>query len=349
MSNWIRPETRALVLARLERRFAVEPEATGAGLERASLLAGPGAPCRPGAEIMHRVRPSSAIFAGYSKARHDSKVGLPPGILEVNMYRVRVGSLLAMLTLFGCVTTQGDSGAAYVANSSTLLQPPAARIPSGAGPATAGLDIDAEVAEAASVEPQAHFPMKMGLARIENGRLTPIPQDEGALWNDLAQRLGDRYGSFAPIDPLIAEIAVQAIGAPKRDLTPMAAMVRQIRLGAARQHVDAVLIYEPAGKSRREDTALQLLNWTVVGYYVVPSTEIEADGHAQALFMDVRNGYPYATLQGNGRSSGITASNSAGNSLRARADTARLEAVKDLVGQIEPALQRLDGQLGAKQ
>jgi hypothetical protein len=42
MSNWIPPETRALVLAELERRLAVEPEAVGARFDRACLLAGAG-------------------------------------------------------------------------------------------------------------------------------------------------------------------------------------------------------------------------------------------------------------------------------------------------------------------
>jgi hypothetical protein len=257
-------------------------------------------------------------------------------------------SIAAMLALTGCSTIQTDSGAAYLAHSPPLLAPSANQPVGPAAPATNRLDIDAEVAEAAAIEPQARFPMKMGIARIEHGHLTAIPADEGDLWLDLGHKLGSRYGSFVPIDPLIVEFATQAVSAPQANLSALQSVVRSIRIGAARQHVDAVLIYEPASHSQRGDTPLQLLNWTVVGYYLMPSTEIDAEGHVQALFIDVRNGYPYATLQGNGKSSGITASNMAQNSMQARGATAQLDAVKDLIGQVEPTLRQLDDALAAR-
>ena len=56
-----------------------------------------------------------------------------------------------------------------------------------AGPAGT---VDAEIAAAASVEPQLRFPARIGLARIDRGGLVPVPATEAAAWQGLAGRLG---------------------------------------------------------------------------------------------------------------------------------------------------------------
>lgn len=247
-----------------------------------------------------------------------------------------------LLALCGCsAMTQTSSGSDYLAN-----YPP--QLAHSAPPAGRQLTIDEEVAQAAAIEPIAHFPMKIGLVRIDHGNISPIPAAEAILWRELYLKLGNHYGQVEMLDPLVAEFAEQAAG-PR--YTPngynLQNLVRKIRLGAARQHLDTVFIYEPSTSSKREDTALQLLNLTVVGYYLMPSTEVEAEATAHGLLMDVRNGYPYARIDGGGKSSGLAASNMVSDSMRDRSDSARTDAVKSLIAQVEPTLQKLNRELTA--
>ena len=249
--------------------------------------------------------------------------------------------LLAVLCACSA-TTQTSSGSNYLANYPPQMSPPPAA-PAGRLPT-----LDEEVAQAASIEPIARFPMKIGLVRVDHGNISPIPEAEAKLWWALYNKLGNKYGQLEMLDPLVAEFAEQAAG-PR--VTPygynMQNLVRKIRLGAARQHLDSVLIYEPATSSKREDTPLQLLNLTIVGYYLMPSTEVQAEASVHALLMDVRNGYPYARISGRGSSSGLAAGNMVSDSMRDRSDIARTDAVKSIIAQIEPTLVKLDRELTA--
>ncbi len=61
----------------------------------------------------------------------------------------------------------------------------------------------------------------------------------------------------------------------------------------ARQHVDVALIYETLSKSEQTTNPLAITWLTLIGFYIAPSESIEADGIAQAVLLDVRNGYTY--------------------------------------------------------
>ena len=73
--------------------------------------------------------------------------------------------------------------------------------------------------------------------------------------------------------------------------------VEDIRLAAARQHLDAVLIYETDATDDIKSNPLSLAEWTLIGAFVLPSENVRAEGIAQGILIDVRNGYPYGTLQ----------------------------------------------------
>jgi len=163
---------------------------------------------------------------------------------------------------------------------------------------------DAEIALAADVEPQLRFPARIGLARIGPDGLAPIPAAEADSWVALAERLGGGYGEFVPVSPLIAALAtpesdartvtckaVRCFEMPKNRL---ASVVRQVRLGAARQHLDAVLIYETFGRSEESSNPLALTKLALIGFFL-PTESVEAEGAAQAVLVDVRNGYTYGT------------------------------------------------------
>ncbi len=192
---------------------------------------------------------------------------------------------LTATALAACSThVQTTSGAEYLARYD-------AASPAPADIAGGSLSLDEQVRAAAAVEPILEFPARFGIARIENGRLVPVPPDEAAYWTDLAGELGPRVGTFDPVDPLTAHFTAQSLGAPAPH--GAAGLVHTIRLGAARQHLDAVLIYAVDARAEKENTALAVVDITLIGGAFLPTREIEAEGRASALLLDVRNGYPY--------------------------------------------------------
>lgn len=198
---------------------------------------------------------------------------------------VRVLAVSALLALSGCGShVQTTSGATYLQKY--------------AAPPTDNR-IDGEVRQAAAVEPTLTFPARIGVARIEHGQLTPIPPAEAEEWMKLAQRLGPSWGEFVPVSPLVAKLASSGVGeatAPARPYGYQDALervMRELRLGAGRQHVDVALIYEVRAKHDTASSALALADLTVIGAWLVPSRFVNARAVATALLVDVRNGYPY--------------------------------------------------------
>jgi len=126
--------------------------------------------------------------------------------------------------------------------------------------------------------------------------------------------VGNAYGEFVPISPLVAEMA----SAGRQDDT----VVDKIRIGAARQQVDAVLIYGVLQNQRDRGTVLSLADLTIVGSFLVPSRAIEGQATANAILMDVRNGYPYGTATSTAQQTGFVVNSGSGERARDLADAA---------------------------
>jgi hypothetical protein len=213
--------------------------------------------------------------------------------------------------------------------------------------------IDAKVREVAAVEPTLRFPARIGLARIENGELSGIPDEEAQAWMKGAENLGPAFGQFIPLSALVAEMVSgpDTTARAGRDVysSRMYRTMEKIRLGAARQHLDAVLVYEVYGKSDQTGNPLALLNLTIIGAYILPGESIHADGFASALLLDVRNGYPYGTARK--VVDRDTVAPSAGSydrrrsimqSTMTRAAVALVPEVEQMFRKLQPALAELD-------
>ncbi len=195
--------------------------------------------------------------------------------------------------------------------------------------------IDLDIMNIAAIEPNLRFPARIGLARIENGRLTSVPADEAVLWQDMAERQGDRYGEFVPVSPLIASMVRST------DKSNLENVVNTIRKGAARQHVDYVLTYEVIQVDARKSNALRTGDLTVLGLFILPSREIKVSSTASALLLDVRNGYPYATATAFSEDKGTSTFAGRHSKQDKLSERGRLEAVKFLTTDIENALRDL--------
>ena len=187
-------------------------------------------------------------------------------------------------------TTQSTSGQSYLAKYAE------ARTNSSGNTASHSEAAPFETAlkQVAAVEPTLRFPARIGLARIENGNLTTIPTNEADSWIELADNLGPGFGEFVPVSPIVAEMVTQSISQKK--IFSGYDVINKIRLGAARQHLDAVFIYEAYAKSRSQNNILRIADLTIIGGFLLPSRYMEADGYAQGILIDVLQGYPYGTL-----------------------------------------------------
>lgn len=149
------------------------------------------------------------------------------------------------------------------------------------------------VRRAANIEPLLKSPAHIGLVRIDAGRITTVPTAEQISWTVLANKYAS-LGHFTPLDPFLANYAVKTAlptdgSALRRDASDI---ITHIRIGAARQHMDAVLIYEVGGRGKPVEGLAPV---RVLGNAPLPATPIEREGIARAFLMDVRNGYPYGT------------------------------------------------------
>ena len=250
-------------------------------------------------------------------------------------------TIIAYLALAGCAsTTQTGSGADFVnARPEWAAQVSAEARPGGTGPAS----VDRAVFEAARAEPLLRFPARFGLARVQRGQLTSIPPEEAEAWLAVIKDAGPLYGEFLPISPLIAEIGNAFVGS-----SGSRGVVDRVRIGAARQQVDAVLIYEVLGQATDRATPLSVLDLTIVGAFLLPTRLVAGQAVASALLVDVRNGYPYGTATAQGDARGLWSnSGSTGRSQSLRED-AEVEAVRKLTREVGAMVARLKTELEAR-
>lgn len=234
----------------------------------------------------------------------------------------------ALLMAAACATSvQTTSGADYLARYDGSYM-------------AAGSEVDAQVREIAAIEPDIRFPARIGLARIERGHLTAIPEREGEAWAALAENLDGLYGEFVPVSPLIAAMVNPQTDKPRYQYTA-GDTIAEIRRGAARQHLDYVLAYEVSTSNKSRGSALSFADLTVIGMFVLPGRSVEAEAAASGILIDVRNGYPYATLTAFADKKGLSRTI---NSWEVRQDMmkdASAKAVLELAGELRGALEQL--------
>ncbi len=249
------------------------------------------------------------------------------------MKRSLPAMIAAALALTACThSVQTTSGAAYLARYDEDYAPPKG----------GRRDLDAEIREIAAIEPSLAFPARIGLARIEDGRLRSIPAAEAAIWAATLQDLGAGYGDFVPVNPIIAGMVrpVDTLDKKRRALSPEDA-VAAVRRGAARQHLDYVLIYEVGAVGQSRQNALSATDLTIVGLFVLPSRGVEVEAAASGLLIDVRTGYPYLTATGFAEDRVTARAVSVSDKRRLLTDTVQEEAVAALAAEAFEGLRTL--------
>lgn len=189
-------------------------------------------------------------------------------------------TLLALLVLGGCSHVQTSSGEAYLARSADET---------AAKPKHGGFDrFQALVRQAADVEPVLKLPARIGIAALNDS-----PENFGS-WADLMGSFAS-LGELVLVSLLLREMMAETV--PKLygdDGGPY----REIQLAAARQHLDAVLIYTLDTRQHRNKTLLAVADLAIIGGAFSPTRQHFAQSEGHAMLVDVRNGYIYGTAYG---------------------------------------------------
>jgi hypothetical protein len=248
--------------------------------------------------------------------------------------------LLLCLGLVACDShLQTTSGAEYLEKNKN--------VPSGPAANSKNTSIEDKIRKVAAVEPTLRFPARIGLARIDNGRLSALPGEEVAAWDKVKHKLGSGFGELVPLNPMIAEMVSQSVLSNNDNMTNN--VMDKIRLGAGRQHLDAVLIYEVYSNTGSENNLLSIADLTIIGGFILPSRAISAEGYASAMLIDVLQGYPYGTVDVTvDKEEQYSTSWGSNNKERELSNSAKTKAAIKLTEEAEKMFQRLRLELAEK-
>jgi len=202
-------------------------------------------------------------------------------------------------------------------------------------------DLNEELKAIASIEPSLEFPSRIGLVKLFNGRITNLAAQEVEAWEEAKSAMGDEFGHFIPVNPMIAEMVYTPRKTNGKSKDTPSDIFRKVRLGAARQHLDHVLVYEVFSETKTTKLASSVANWTIIGGYFVPSREIETSGFANALLLDVRNGYPYGTASATLSATEFSASQTYRDKSRNLADKNQVSTVIKLIPEVQKMMKKL--------
>ncbi len=246
-------------------------------------------------------------------------------------------SLIVLLSAAqGCTYgVQTTSGAAYLEKYADLPKN-AAALPAKPGSFSEQLKL------AARVEPVLKFPARIGLAKLVQGSLVSIPEKEAGYWEDARAGLDDDIGDFVLLSPLGMQLASEAVSAEVEKTYYANGAINQIRLAAARQHLDAVLIYEAVDSFESSRNWLSVLDAALVTLAILPSRSLSSRGSANAILLDVMQGYHYGSAQAQSKEKhGVSPAVAVDDARKEMARDVEIEAVRKLSVEVKKMFNRL--------
>lgn len=268
--------------------------------------------------------------------------------------------LLATMML-GCAdhSVQTTSGKDYLAKykSTGKTEVAANPRPTKSSP-VARVTFDQALHHVANIEPTLSFPARIGVAKIGCWMGYDQPSDQGltlepckgsqhlhpdevTAWSEMASNLGTSFGTIIPISALAINDALQEAG--RIGLEPGSLnQVERVKLAAARQHLDAVIIYETEQRSTKDTNALAIGDLTLIGAFVLPSKRVEGQAYAAAIMVDPRSGYPYGQIEASAESGDrYTSTVQAHAEARDAMLDAEMQVVNALANETEKAIRNL--------
>lgn len=149
------------------------------------------------------------------------------------------------------------------------------------------------------------------------------------IWRDAATQLGTGFGSFAAVNTFTSVSDAEAD------------VMARVRRAAQQQGLDYVLVYSVNAQADNIGTAFSLLNLTIVGAYIVPTRDIEAQVTLSAAFIDVASGHIHATFVGHGQDGGVAPARRAKRAKASFVQEATDTAVIELAQEASQTLRQL--------
>ena len=150
---------------------------------------------------------------------------------------------------------------------------------------------DEEIKKILALKPQISFPFRLGVF------LKGYESEWSRVWSKLegARNIEDEawINELKTAGIVSNVVFVSSLTVGKYDL-------KNIRLGAARHGVDAVLVVESAYDVDRYNNFSAFLYLTIIGAYLVPGTHSDALVMVKGALWDVRNEYLYLTVSAEG-------------------------------------------------
>lgn len=252
--------------------------------------------------------------------------------------------LSVLILVSGCSTIQTSSGRSYLERYEPM---------ESYSSKDKNLDnkksrsINQLIRQAAAVEPTLEFPARIGLARIGSGYISTIPADELEAWDNSRQKLGSEFGEFIPVNPMIANMVAKSLEYDRYSKYHhrVVDVMNKIRLGAARQHLDAVLIYEVYSREDSKSNILSIANLTIIGASILPSKLVSTEGFANAMLVDVIQGYPYGTAEASLDKSEMTTTFGVSDKKQQLSDEIKSEVTVKLTEEVEIMFRNLQLEL----
>lgn len=256
-------------------------------------------------------------------------------------------SLLVIITLMvsACSTIQTTSGREYLARNQHVADYSVRTESSSRSDDSVSLK-EALVATA-SIEPTLKFPARIGLARVDYGQISALPFEEVEAWEAVKKNLGTSFGEFIPVSPMVVTMTNSEYGYDN-GYNYAANIISSLRLAAAKQHLDALLIYEVHAATETESNILSVANISIIGGYIFPSKEINSEGIANAMLIDVMQGYPYATTEAKVAKSEMSTSWGKSMNEKQLSQKVKITAAIKMTKEVEDMLKQLRWELAEK-
>jgi len=180
---------------------------------------------------------------------------------------------------------------------------------------------DLGIEESFQRKEQVRFPARIALYGFERN---PYGTFSDGKVIDLEKALGEDAALFSEVLPVPRFLAQDGTA---RD-------VEVLRGAAARAHADVLLLYEQEVEMRQSTSPLRILNLTIVGAWLVPSTPYEIHVETWAALLDVRNGVIYQTFHDARTVEGSAPSALADDHAKATKTALRGDVFRSLAGEI---------------
>lgn len=172
----------------------------------------------------------------------------------------------------------------------------------------------AGIRAALNLQPQLRFPCKIAVylqaATKEENRLTWTPEDRELIhgWQSALRRAGIASELFLMSDIVVDEVNSASNPRARRETagSSLGSSIAKLRLAAAKHGASTLLVLRGSRALDEYFNPLAALYITVVGYFIVPGSHVDATVSLDGALFDVANEYLYLSLdaQGKGESFG---------------------------------------------